>query len=540
MMIQNLYIGMFFHIMKWIIPVIVFIMLSTAAGTNLIIKNSDNSFKNNEIIDSNGQRTFIFPIGTKINVTVEDKRIEEENISWLSEKQEYFINEPSYHIGVGLKNGKHVLFLTIYSNKSKVSIDYKSPLKTASINAYDLLIITPEKFSRAFERLAKFKEEHGIKTIVATLESIYKSTQGRDDAEKIKYYIKDSVENYGIKYVLLGGSIYKLPIRYVTYYEEYRWKCYSFKMPTDLYYADLYRYDNGIKFSSWDTNNNGIYGEVYYGCNGINDTIDLYPDVYVGRLACNNLVEANVVVNKIIKYEENAYNKNWFNRIILVGGDTFPGNGIIEGEFMNDYIANIMKAFESERLWASYGNLNAVNIEAKIGKGAGFLYFSGHGFPYGWGTHKPDDKNWTGTYFTPYIAGLINGYKLPVIFLDACLTAKLDFNSSDLREDGVPVPINATFPCFAWYFIAQPTGGAIATIGSTRVAFTGVDENGPHWGSGFLAYHFFSSYMNSSDKILGNIFANAQECYLNSEWDRWTIQEFILLGDPSLKIGGYE
>lgn len=531
---------MFFHIMKWIIPVIVFIMLSTAAGTNLIIKNSDNSFKNNEIIDSNGQRTFIFPIGTKINVTVEDKRIEEENISWLSEKQEYFINEPSYHIGVGLKNGKHVLFLTIYSNKSKVSIDYKSPLKTASINAYDLLIITPEKFSRAFERLAKFKEEHGIKTIVATLESIYKSTQGRDDAEKIKYYIKDSVENYGIKYVLLGGSIYKLPIRYVTYYEEYRWKCYSFKMPTDLYYADLYRYDNGIKFSSWDTNNNGIYGEVYYGCNGINDTIDLYPDVYVGRLACNNLVEANVVVNKIIKYEENAYNKNWFNRIILVGGDTFPGNGIIEGEFMNDYIANIMKAFESERLWASYGNLNAVNIEAKIGKGAGFLYFSGHGFPYGWGTHKPDDKNWTGTYFTPYIAGLINGYKLPVIFLDACLTAKLDFNSSDLREDGVPVPFNATFPCFAWYFIAQPTGGAIATIGSTRVAFTGVDENGPHWGSGFLAYHFFSSYMNSSDKILGNIFANAQECYLNSEWDRWTIQEFILLGDPSLKIGGYE
>ena len=540
MMIQNLYIGMFFHIMKWIIPVIVFIMLSTAAGTNLIVKNSDNSFKNNEIIDSNGQRTFIFPIGTKINVTVEDKRIEEENISWLSEKQEYFINEPSYHIGVGLKNGKHVLFLTIYSNKSKVSIDYKSPLKTASINAYDLLIITPEKFSRAFERLAKFKEEHGIKTIVATLESIYKSTQGRDDAEKIKYYIKDSVENYGIKYVLLGGSIYKLPIRYVTYYEKYRWKCYSFKMPTDLYYADLYRYDNGIKFSSWDTNNNGIYGEVYYGCNGINDTIDLYPDVYVGRLACNNLVEANVVVNKIIKYEENAYNKNWFNRIILVGGDTFPGNGIIEGEFMNDYIANIMKAFESERLWASYGNLNAVNIEAKIEKGAGFLYFSGHGFPYGWGTHKPDDKNWTGTYFTPYIAGLINGYKLPVIFLDACLTAKLDFNSSDLREDGVPVPFNATFPCFAWYFIAQPTGGAIATIGSTRVAFTGVDENGPHWGSGFLAYHFFSSYMNSSDKILGNIFANAQECYLNSEWDRWTIQEFILLGDPSLKIGGYE
>jgi len=120
----------------------------------------------------------------------------------------------------------------------------------------------------------------------------------------------------------------------------------------------------------------------------------------------------------------------------------------------------------------------------------------------------------------------------------ACLTAKLDFNSSDLREDGVPMPVNATFPCFAWSFVRHPYGGAIATVGATRVAFTGVDEEGPHWGAGLLAASFFEAYQETD--ILGEVFAGAQEAYANNApGDTFTLQEFILLGDPTLKIGGY-
>jgi len=167
-------------------------------------------------------------------------------------------------------------------------------------------------------------------------------------------------------------------------------------------------------------------------------------------------------------------------------------------------------------------------------KGGGFLYYSGHGFPYGWATHKPDDENWTGRYFTPYIAGLFNGYRLPIIFFDACLTAKLDFNISDI----IPFPFNITLPCFAWYFVAHAGGGAIATIGATRVAFTGVGENGPFAGASYLAYNFFLEY-KSGKKTLGEVFGGAQIRYLHHLWDSWTIQEFILLGDPSLMIGGY-
>ncbi len=480
-----------------------------------------------------------FPMGTEIHVNEYGKGKVVENLSWIGEKEDYMIVEPPYHIGVGIVDGERKIIFSSYSNVS-ADIKYPSRIVQHQSDSYDLLIITPAKFRDAMEKLASFKNSHGVKALVMTTEQIY-SGYGRDEGEKIKYAIKYAVENYGVKYVLLAGSIYKLPMRYVPYYSERQWKCYTFWMPTDLYYADLYRYEDGkVVFSSWDTNNNGIYGERNWGCrNKGNDTIDLYPDVYVGRLAFNNLYDAKKVVNKIMEYESRAYNQKWFRRMILVGGDTFPGNSLIEGEFMNDYVANIMHGFDFVKIWGSEGNLKAGVVEKELEKGAGFLYYSGHGFPYGWATHLPYDENWTGLYITPYILGLFNSYRLPVIFFDACLTAKPDFNSSDLRADGVPIPFNASYPSFAWYFVAHPYGGGIASIGATRVAFTGVYSDGPKWGAGKLAYEFFKAYMNSDTKMLGEIFATAQENYLKDDWDTWTIQEFILLGDPSLKIGGY-
>jgi len=481
--------------------------------------------------------TLVFPLGTKLEIRAYGEP-SGYNITWIGEKHAYKPEKMPYYIGVGIKNGKHVIIFAPYVKNVSIKAYYpkKSVDKTSS---YDFLIITPSEFYNEFKKLADFKEKHGIKTKITSVDEIYASSNGRDKAEKIKYFIKKEVEEDGIKYVLLAGSIYKLPIRYVMYHERWRNKYYNFSVPTDLYYADLYRYENGkVVFSSWDTNNNGIYGEIYYGCKGVNDTIDLYPDVYIGRLACDNKWEARNAVNKITGYE--SHPGEWFKRLLLVGGDTFPGWGVIEGEYMNDYIANMMSDFTPIRMWASDGTINPINVERNLEKGAGFLYYSGHGFPYGWATHRPDDKNWTGRYFTPYIAALFNGYKLPIIFFDACLTAKLDFNTTDLIQDGVPIPIKMKFPCFAWYFIAHAGGGAIATIGSTRVAFTGVGKNGPYSGASYLAMCFFSSYLENRSRKLGEVFAEAQDKYINHLWDRWTLQEFILLGDPTLQIGGYK
>ena len=57
-------------------------------------------------------------------------------------------------------------------------------------------------------------------------------------------------------------------------------------------------------------------------------------------------------------------------------------------------------------------------------------------------------------------------------------------------------------------------------------------------GAGYLSVHFFKAYNNS--ETLAKMLVKSQNDYLNYVWkDPFTLEEFILLGDPSLKVGGY-
>ncbi len=519
------------------------------------------------------RKTFLIPFGSKIkNITCRVSEIHsiilpKGNIEisrgarWFgtddimdvqsNDVPTYPENWYSYRIGAGIKDGQHVNILTVelypvryvYSNDTlefvneiELTLTYtESKMETfRETSNYDLMIIAPSNFVPALERLAKYKDSRGIKTEIVSLEEIYSKYSGYDEAEKIKKAIKNEVENNGIRYVLLVGSIDKLPIRKTHFIRKWENQYHNLTLLTDLYYSDIYDADG--KFCSWDSNGNGKYGEMFYGVEGEDDEIDLYPDVYLGRLACKNVLEVNVVVNKIIQYESRT--GNWFKRLLVIGGDTFPGWGVIEGEFVTEKTAEILSDFSTTKLWATLDNLKPLNIHIELSKGYGFVHYSGHGFEYGISTHPVGSEEWIGTYVTPYATMLFNGYKLPVIFFDACLTAKLDFNSSDLRDDGIPIPFNMKFPCFAWYLVRKPLGGAIATIGATRIAFTFVDSSGVHAGASRLALDFFSAYHNTS--ILGEMFVEAQLAYIeNAGKGYFTLEEFVLLGDPSLKVGGY-
>ena len=174
---------------------------------------------------------------------------------------------------------------------------------------YDLLIIAPHAFSRYIVPLVHHKNKVGVKTILIEVEKVYQQTfwNGRDDAEKIKYFIKTAIENWEIKYVLLvGGRKYQspietwwIPVRYSHLDRKYD-QFIERKFISDLYFADIF--DKNGAFSNWDSNNNGIYGE--WPENGAAEDIpDLFPDVYVGRLPCRNIIEVKEIVKKIINYE---------------------------------------------------------------------------------------------------------------------------------------------------------------------------------------------------------------------------------------------
>ncbi len=478
-----------------------------------------------------------------------DKAIFKDDLIYKSNNM-YPSDKYHYELVSGLENDRHVSYLIIHCypivyyplenilcsfQQIDISFTYQQPQQLLNFpNDYDLVIIAPEEFTTSIEPLITHKQSHDIPTLFKTTEDIYSEYPGRDEPEQIKYFIKDAVENLGIDYVLLIGSVYKVPIRTSAVSLWGRWREDTL---TDLYYSDIY--DGNSEFSSWDTDEDNIFGETE------DDQVDLYPDVHIGRLACDNTSEVEIVVDKIIHYENETDGQEWYQDMIYIGGNTFrwsPGN---EGEDLNEMIMDILlNDFNpSSIIWTSKGNFNRKTISAAINTGAGFLSYSGHGFEHGMGTYPPTGP-FLKTYLTPYINDLENGYKLPIIFFDACLTAKLDFVLQDVLDykqyrifDILAKILNydtqIKLPCYAWSFIKHESGGAIATIGATRTAFGGVES-----GAGKMSIEFFSNYENS--QTVGQMMTKAQNAYITDvPNDQFTVEEFILLGDPSLKMGGY-
>jgi hypothetical protein len=237
------------------------------------------------------------------------------------------------------------------------------------------------------------------------------------------------------------------------------------------------------------------------------------------------------MVNKIITYETTCYDTDWFHRLILMGGDTFPQTGgIFEGEYVTEYIASLLIDFTPIRLWTSRDTFTPLMINRELSKGAGFMSYSGHGFEYGFATSEPDASTPI-FYYLPYSIGIHNGQRYPIMYFDACLTGCLDatFHGYDL-------------PCLAWTMIKKIQGGAVGCIGSTRVGFGGFAGDPFIAGSSCLHRYFYEAY--EPGITLGELFMQAQHEFINTIiggviYDPLTVQEFTLLGDPSLKIGGY-
>ncbi|MCX6667779.1 MAG: C25 family cysteine peptidase [Euryarchaeota archaeon] len=520
------------------------------------ISSVDVSFsETNELALSKEVKPATEPVS--VDVKVANEPVKDSTVYGSAEL--YPANSYSYTTGAGLDGKDHVIYLAVqcypvsyspaknmiyYSENAEIQVNYEEPATpTVFSDQYDLVIISPSEFSSALQPLIAHKNSMGVNTTLKTTEDIYSEYNGFDQAEKIKYFIKDAIETWGVEYVLLVGRVDKLPIRTTWFHERHHEQYWNETVLSDLYYADIY--DANGDFCSWDSNGNGLYGEIYENCPGVDDIFDLYPDVNVGRLPCEKNAEVKTVVNKIINYETGTHGKSWFKNIILVGGDTFPGWGGNEGEEKNLITGQIMNesGFTNTTLWTSDGTFSARALNQALNRGAGFVDYSGHGYEIGIATHPPNssDTDWVG-YHTNNLLGALNGYKLPIIFFDACLTAKLDFNFSDLvgyASKNLQSIVNKfskiasrLLPTFAWCMVKK-SGGAIATIGATRTAFGGIYE-----GCGYLSLRFYEAY--STSETVSQMLTKAQNNYIaNIPDDLFTVEEFALIGDPSLKIGGY-
>lgn len=539
-------------------------------GTNSVLMRKDHYMVPTRI------ETFTFPFGTEIkSVQCTPKNIHRQTLTKelmitpdpvivgqtaLNEKAQRNVDPISvntwyeYDVGTGVNGNERSVFVNVqtfpvqyrpseniieWAENVEIDIQYKEPEQPVIFgDAYDFVILGPEEFSDELSSLVTHKNGNGISTIFVSLDDVYDGThfppQGRDNQERIKYFIKNAIESWGTGFVMLVGGSAKFPVRTVHIYIDL-----SPDPPddeifvSDLYYADIY---NGTgDFCSWDSNGNDKFGE--YDWEGEYDDVDLHPDVYIGRWACTTGSQVTTCVNKVKTYENTpAYQQDWFTNLVVVGGDSFRGdtNEIDEGEYINQKVIDMMDGFIPDKLWASNGKLTSVipsgvaNIKSAINSGCGFVDFSGHGNTYIWATHPHESGVWiptpAGGFRSSDVQALSNGDKLPIVTVEACSTSKFASDSN----------------CFNWAFMHNSNGGAIGTFGATALGWGYTGEGVAQGLIGKIGLDTFRAYKLDDSVTFGEMWGKALERYIKPGMDAMdikTVSEWQPFGDPTLAIG---
>jgi hypothetical protein len=378
----------------------------------------------------------------------------------------------------------------------------------------DNLIVTTYDLEAPAIRFAQWKNSCGIPSKVLNVTWIYSHYSGVDEPEKIRNCIIDFHSNFQTKYVTIFGDVDKVPIRYAYIPDSHTGETY---VPTDLYYADL-NY-------TWDDNSDGLYADLD------NDIVDGVPDVYVGRIPPSFTYTAEDAVTKIMEYQQSFnVSEDWVDRVVLAAG--------MDGEIttlISDYISGVVGDKNVIKLYESAGNLTNHALDYEIDRGCIFLNYAGHSGESWLGPWLPDA--WLLRWLIPYIEyekytyqdalDRTNGRKLPVIVTMSCVSAKVDEEAGE---------------CLGEYFVLNPNGGAIAYFGSTRVAYGG----SPYGFMTEIDRRVFEALYNNHTR-LGDMWGVALTEYLQYDrldtyyegygyLDEKTVMEFILLGDPTLRI----
>ena len=416
------------------------------------------------------------------------------------------------------------------------------PQKFSSFNEnFDLLIVAHPNFVDTLESFKTYKiEKRNLSTALVTTIDIYAGNYfpvvGNDDIEKIKYFIKNAIENWGVSYVLLIGDTTLIPVRY----SNNGFTALEKKFPTDLYYADIYMTDtDGSKvFANWDADGDKNYSEFPDD----NSMVDLYPDICLGRLPCKDSQEVKSVIDKIMDFEQNSYLQKPVDKILQLGGDTvwYDEYGEFEGEQSNRAVLDVLKNYQSISLWASLENLTKNNIDDAFSEGIDFVDFSGHGAADRWFTYAHCDGEtqlpkarflFDEPGFTNDDASRLINKKLPIAVICSCLCGQ--FTSRD---------------CLAWALLKNKNGGSIASFAHSGLSnFNSPSSGATHldrWAP-WLQVKIFEEL--SQNNIPGEVWKSSICEYVEywkqigfdegksfNDADYRTVETLTLIGDPSL------
>jgi hypothetical protein len=378
---------------------------------------------------------------------------------------------------------------------------------------YEYVVISAPPMDTVFQRLADWKTRKGVPATVVQVSWINSNYSGYDLQERIRNFIIDAYTNWGTIYVLLGGSADQrtsgqniVPARRTFYTRSYVGGYPDEDtIPCDLYYSDL--------DGTWDLDGDHIWGEL-------NDNVDMYADVYVGRASVYSIAGAQNFVYKSMMYEKNPPTTH-LRKMLLPTAILWSS---YEERPMQDSIARMTPAaWVDAKLYERNGLLSRTRMIDSMNVGYGMGHWVGHG-------------NENGMYMggSAYLNSsdadnLINGDKLQIANSIGCFCGAWDETPGG--------------DCFAEHLVNRVGGGLVAAMMNSRYgwgAYVGGYVPGP---SERLDTTFYANIFHDDVYRIGETHGLAKDAWVpyadsGAQYDmtRWCIYELNLLGDPDLPI----
>jgi hypothetical protein len=365
---------------------------------------------------------------------------------------------------------------------------------------YEYVIVTVDSLVPYFQPLVDWKNQRGIRATSVTREWIEANYGGDDTAVKIRNFITDAYETWGTIWCLLGGDTAIIPSRIVYAMDCEMGGVAGNKIRCDLYFGDL--------DGTWNANGVKPYGEVA-------DSVDMYPDVYIGRAPADNIAEAVVFVDKVITYENNppadyALKTLMAGEVMWTNPYTDGGVGLnmIDDDCVPPRFDPILKLYES------LGNESPETVLDAMDAGQNFILHDGHCSEYAMGA---------GTGYIYYFDAddATNGTRTFILNSIGCWPAAID------RD------------CIAEHFINNPNGGCVAFIGNCRYGWGSPGNPGFGYSDKFQ-YEFARSVFVDEVFPLGQAHAESKTGFVGFAGDenvyRWNEYQLNLLGDPEMPV----
>jgi len=418
------------------------------------------------------------------------------------------------------------LVIDVYYVETEESSFEASPEATSD----PCIIICPASFNTQATQLETFHEtELGTATTIITTDYIdsnftaaedppfpgYKdlSLTGRGNisgyhytlAKKIISYLRNSAEHPNLEFIVILGDAGIVP---PSYYWSDSGGSYDSWVPTDFFYAS--------------------------------PDYDLTSNFKIGRICVNNTTEASTYVTKLSNWYPADW--NWFKKATILGGQPF-GDMYYYGEVMTLDSANqeYFNGMDITKCYLTDNNFTKSIAEPYLQTNdGGFFYDICHGS--GIAIYFDDGTNISASNLLGYSANT----EVPVVVSIACDDGFFD---SDLY----PAPyLSSPYVSFGEGIIRSPAGG-IAYFGGSRTNYGAPDitfNNGTMiigeepFMAGMLS-GLFKSY-HSGKTTLGDLGQDAINDFVANNTmtgiddiaiiNRTTLFEFVLLGDPALKI----